>query len=458
MTDRQPVTAWEAAIAILRRLREAGHVAYLAGGCVRDALLGLEPTDYDVATDATPDVVRRLFRRSRYVGEAFGVVLVRLGRQEVEVATFRTESGYHDGRHPDHVAFSDARHDASRRDFTINGLFADPLEGRGTDGDKPSAIREEGGAFALAHGHPLIASSRVIDYVDGLPDLRAGVVRAIGDADARFAEDYLRMLRAARFAARLGFEVEAATAAAVRRRAKDLGRISRERIGMEVVAMMRPPVTPARVGEARARAVELMQALGLDGVVLKEERRDRPTATLRALAADAGLGAAMAAWVLDRYADPASPGDVERFVAADGAGRVERWRAALCLSNGERDDVRGVLSLVARALGWGLLGVAGRKRLLAEPRWGEARKVLDALPGEAAAGRVAALEAEAAPLVAEGVAPAPLIDGSDLIAAGLRPGPAFGRWLEGVYDAQLEGRVTTREEALAWVAAESRGE
>lgn len=430
-----------AAMGVLRALRCAGHVAYLAGGCVRDALLGLEPKDYDVATDAPPQEVRRLFRRSKLVGEAFGVVLVRVGEDEVEVATFRSESGYSDKRRPDHVEFgvgeAGAERDARRRDFTINGLFGDP--------DDPGA-------------RPM----RVIDYVGGVADLEARVIRAIGDPDARFAEDYLRMLRAARFAARLGFEVEAKTAAAIRPLAKYLGQISRERIGIEVAAMLRPPVPPGKVGEVRGRAVELMSALRLDGAVLNEDhregRRGVATATVRGLPAEVVHGTALAGWMIDRYAGGGEDlAGAARFVAGDAPRLVDRWRGALALSNDDRDVLRQVLQLVARAAAWRDSPIAGRKRLLAEPLWPEGRRVLHAMPGGATA--AAGIDGEVAELAqGGGVSPVPLVTGDDLVAAGLQPGPAFGRWLEGVYDEQLEGRVVTREQALRWVRAQATRE
>ena len=179
MMDQTADTARAAAVRIIGELRRAGHTALLAGGCVRDALLGVEPKDYDVATDARPEAVRALFKRSRYVGEAFGVVLVSVKGVEVEVATFRSEWGYQDGRRPGEVAFTDAEHDAQRRDFTVNGLFADPLD----DKLNPVPVGTTGG-------------DRVIDYVGGLEDLKAKRLRAIGDPDERFREDYLRMLKA----------------------------------------------------------------------------------------------------------------------------------------------------------------------------------------------------------------------------------------------------------------------
>src|SRR3954463_13068290 len=202
--------------AVLRRLRQSGHEAYFAGGCVRDLLLGLEPKDWDVATNAPPARVRELFTKTEAVGAAFGVILVRHGRSVVEVATFRSEGNYLDGRRPSEVRFTSAQEDAQRRDFTINGLFLDPLE-----------------------------QDRVIDFVGGQEDLAARRLRAIGDAEARFGEDHLRLLRAVRFAARFGLEIAPLTAAAMESRGPLLKGISPERIAEELRMMLCPPTRSA---------------------------------------------------------------------------------------------------------------------------------------------------------------------------------------------------------------------
>ncbi len=202
--------------AVLRRLRINGHEAYFAGGCVRDLLLGLEPKDYDVATDAPPARVRELFSKTEAVGSAFGVILVRHGRSVIEVATFRSDGSYLDGRRPSEVRFTTAQEDAQRRDFTINGLFLDPLDG-----------------------------DRVIDYVGGQEDLAARRLRAIGDPSARFAEDHLRLMRAVRFAARFGLEIAPATAMAIEQRAALLKGISPERIAIELREMLCPATRSA---------------------------------------------------------------------------------------------------------------------------------------------------------------------------------------------------------------------
>ena len=205
MTNRQ------AAIKIIKQLHRNGFQALMAGGCVRDMLLGRRAKDWDVATDAQPKDVMRLFKRTLKVGAKFGVVIVLIDQTQVEVATFRTETGYADGRHPRSVQFSSASEDASRREFTINGMFYDPLQ------------------------------KEVIDYVDGQADIKARVVRTIGKPDERFGEDYLRMLRAVRFSTELGFEIEPATWRAIRRNAADVARISGERISMELEGILAGP-------------------------------------------------------------------------------------------------------------------------------------------------------------------------------------------------------------------------
>lgn len=465
-----------AAVGIIQRLRAAGHVAYLAGGCVRDRLLGLEPKDHDVATDAPPQTIKRLFRGARAVGEAFGVVLVPLavGRQRVwvEVATFREDLGYSDGRRPDAVTFTDAEHDARRRDFTINGLFEDPL----VEGPAAGSGGESG---------------RIVDYVGGVADLRAGLIRAIGDAAQRFGEDYLRMLRAARFAARLDFGIERRTAAAIRAHAGKLRSIARERVGQEIAWMLEGPNAD--------HALRLVQSLGLDACVLNEDHQAVNLRVVRAaareLSAPTAIVAAstvgtcttspvpplLAAWMIDRHVGPAlhvkrqgSEGPVEGHDANDvlpsllhavAGTPVTRWRKALCLNNDHTDAIRGSLKLGVDLLHWPLLSLAKRKRLLADRHWPTAWSLAAAMArgwsrsrraGLADAGRAMArlvgeIQVVAPTLIVEGIAPAPLVTGDDLIALGAQPGPAFARLLEEAYDAQLEGRLRSRERALIWL-------
>ena len=244
---------FEAAVRIVQALRAAGYEAYLAGGCVRDLLLGREPADYDVATSATPEVVLEMFPRTFAVGAHFGVVLVAPEEEDAgfvtEVATFRSDLSYSDGRHPDGVRYTKTvEEDVERRDFTINGLLLDPLHG--------------GRALGEPIGDPKSLRPAVLDYVGGLPDLDAGVVRAIGRAEQRFEEDHLRMLRGVRFAARFGFELEEETKRAIRSLASRIQAVSRERARDELTKMLTE-------GHAR-RAFELLDETGLLNEVLPE--------------------------------------------------------------------------------------------------------------------------------------------------------------------------------------------
>lgn len=427
----------DAAVAIVRTLRDAGHVAYLAGGCVRDDVMGVPPKDYDVATDAKPERVKSLFPKARYVGEAFGVVLVRVKGHSVEVATFRREWGYTDGRRPDKVEFTDAEEDARRRDFTINGLFEDPLRDGGEADAREAAI---------------------IDYVGGREDIRNRVVRAIGDPEARFSEDYLRLLRAVRFAARLGFTIEERTAKAIRARADKLAAISRERIGVEIGSMLSPP----RKASQRAESARLMQELRLDAPALTEEHRAAPLPTLASLRDEATYPAALTAWMIDRFVTlPTEPDGTRRaigeFTEHESETVIARWREAICLSNDVRDAVQHAFDSLAMMMDWPTLDTARRKRLMATRGWNDAVDLLNAL---ARHDRLVALahdiNHDAAGLGAHTVRPDPFVTGDDLIALGQRPGPAFKHVLDEAYDRQLDGTLATREAALAWLRDRAR--
>jgi poly(A) polymerase len=404
VSAREPLPPREAASRIAATLSKAGFVAYFAGGCVRDRVLGIEPADYDVATDATPEQVAGVFPSARGVGEAFGVMLVRMGGRTIEVATFRSEGGYVDGRRPTEVRFTDAQEDAQRRDFTINGLFEDP------------------------------ATGTVIDFVDGRADIAARRLRAIGDPDARFREDRLRTLRAARFAARFALAVDPATADAARRYAPDLAGVSRERVGQELRKMLVHP--------ARAKGLALVEQWSLDAPALAEQHSEGALARVSALAPAATFAESLAAWRLDRLArtDAPAPGD---------------WTSALVLSNREASDMSETVALVEwiRAE-WNGAPKSARKRRAARPTFMAAtaiRHAEDAAHAAEISRAVSALEAEDG-----GLAPAPLVSGDDLIAAGMAAGPQFKALLDQAYDRQLEGAVTSREEALAAVIREIR--
>jgi poly(A) polymerase len=383
---------------VARKLREAGHRALFAGGCVRDSILGHEAADFDVATSAIPAEIRQIFPRAMGVGESFGVMLVRHGGRSIEVATFRADGVYVDGRRPDAVRFSDDHEDAARRDFTINGLFEDPETGE------------------------------IIDHVGGRADLAAGILRAIGSADDRLHEDRLRALRAARFAARFALTIDPGTEAAVRRIAHDLTGVSRERIGNEVRRMLLHP--------SRARAVDLIESLGLAPSVLGESAPAGDHALLRALPVAAGFAESLAAWMLGRLASDTSP------------ARQRRWREALILSNDESALLAAILSLRPRITGTWVGGDrAVRKRLAAAPGFAGAMAILRAEHHPV----VVTVDADLPALRAEGIQPAPMVTGDDLVAMGMSPGPAFRPMLDRAYDLQLNGGFSDRDAALAVV-------
>jgi len=432
----QPTAARKFAVDVVRRLREAGFQSLWAGGCVRDQLLGLTPKDYDVATNATPNQVRELFghRKTLAIGAAFGVISV-MGPKaagHIEVATFRRDASYSDGRHPDSVAFSTPEEDAQRRDFTINGLFFDPLE------------------------------NRVIDYVGGQEDLGRKIVRAIGDPRHRFGEDKLRMLRAVRFTATFGFALDEATLHAIRTQADDLVVVSAERIAAEMRRML--------AHANRAMAVALLDQANLLSIVLPEaatiERNDQETLTgpslrswprtlqiLRALRTE-DFTAALA--LLVREMSPIHPDvpPVASQARETAPQRVieavaDRWRLA-------NDERLGALRLLAgektfrdaQAVPWPQL-----QRLLitadVERRLAYTEAIVSVLEGNTESVDYCR---ERLRLPPEQLNPPPLVTGNDLKASGLKPGPEFKSLLESIRDAQLEERISTKEEAIALAA------
>ncbi len=416
MSERAPLPLRDAACEVAKRLRRAGHEAFFAGGCVRDEILGIEPADYDIATDATPARIREVFPGGRDVGEAFGVMLVRQGGHTFEVATFRKDGPYLDGRRPSAVEFSTAKEDAARRDFTINGIFLRPETGE------------------------------IIDYFEGQRDIAAGVVRAIGDPHSRIREDRLRMLRAVRFAARFAFTIDPATAAAIRSHATELLGVSPERIGEEVRKMLAHP--------ERARAARLVEELALDGAVfgaVRDSARPAESPRLAALPPGATWTAALAAWAIDRRAEGSRA--FAPVSEVDAGAIVDGLRSALVLSNRESDAIGGILVSRGRIVASFDAGsVAARTRLCAAPGFDDALLILSSERPEDAA----RWSAEARRLLPTRALPRPLVDGSDLIAAGLRPGPRFQDLLDAALDAQLEGRFDGKPSALAWILERAR--
>ncbi len=453
LTTRQ----FDAALQIIAELRAAGHEAYLAGGCVRDLLLGREPHDYDVATSATPDVVLNLFPRTFAVGAHFGVVLVAAcggadaacatdeasQRVVTEVATFRSDGAYSDGRHPDAVRYTlSAEEDVRRRDFTINGLLLDPLQ-----------LREQ--FSALRKG--------LIDHVNGLADLDAGILRAIGQPAERFEEDHLRMLRAVRFAARFGFQIEAGTAAAIKRLASKTKAVSRERVRDELTKMLTE-------GHAR-RAFELLDATGLLVEVLPEVARMKGVAqppqfhpegdvwehTLRLLAQlEAGCPLPLA-WgaLLHDVGKPATFRRAER-IRFDGHVEVGVAIAAEIFRRFRfsNDESRHTLALIENHMRF---ADAPRMKASALKRFFRLEEFprhlalhrMDCLAGSGNLDHWNFVRERFESMPEEAVRPSPLVTGRELIAAGYIPGAAFRPMLRVVEDAQLEGAITTPAEALA---------
>jgi poly(A) polymerase len=409
-----PQAQREFATEVVRKLRDAGHVALWAGGCVRDLLLGKSPEDYDVATDAKPDQVRQLFghRRTRAVGASFGVILVHgPNRQagDVEVATFRTEGPYRDGRRPESVSFCTPEEDAQRRDFTINGMFYDPL------------------------------TQQVLDFVDGRRDLEAKVVRAIGDPRARFTEDKLRMLRAVRFTATLGFELDPATADAIRDLAPEMLVVSQERIAQELKRML--------VHRSRRRGVELIREVGLLDVILPEAS---------AVAASDHWPTTLA--MLDLLRDPSfelSAAALLYAVSPEKPNVVRGVCRRLKLSNDETDHITRLVSERIMLHDAAKLPQCRLKRFWtsAHPR---ERDFIEINRAEATAtgGSLAAVEfcerfLNETPI--EQINPPPLVTGDDLIRRGFRPGPQFKDLLDQVRDAQLDDTISTADQAWALI-------
>ena len=428
-------TQRQLAESIIHRLREAGHEALLAGGCVRDLLLARPPKDYDVATGARPDEVLALYPKALTVGVAFGVVVVVEGTVQVEVATFRAEHGYADGRRPDAVRFTDAREDARRRDFTINAMFLDPAEGK------------------------------VTDYVGGREDLQARLIRAVGDPRHRFAEDHLRMLRAVRFAAELGFVIEAATAEAVRELAPRVASVSGERVREELARIL----TAAPAG--RRRGLELACELGLLAVLLPEVEHLRGEPQPPAVHPEGDvfrhtlLGLAhlreptfelALAMLLHDVGKPSTARMREGRVTFYHHQRVgEDTARAVCgrlrMSNSQTRRVTWLVARHMMLMNFDEMREATLKRLFAEEGFEELAELwrADCLASGGLAEGYEALMARYRAMSAEEVRPAPLVTGHDLIAMGLAPGPRFADILRQVYDAQLEGRAGTKDEALA---------
>jgi poly(A) polymerase len=462
-------TTKQYAISIVRALRESGHQAYLCGGCVRDLLLGQEPADYDVTTDAIPDQVMRIFPETYAVGAQFGVVLVPIPRgadpadentaamitnataadnrnpvsakaNVVEVATFRSDVSYSDGRHPDEVRFSkDPREDVERRDFTINGLLMDPVSGE------------------------------VLDFVEGRKDLEARIVRAIGDPERRFAEDKLRMLRAVRFAARFGYAIDPRTFRAIQELAPKIHQVSHERVRDELSKMLTE-------GHARQAFLlldesDLLQEVlpeisAMKGVEQPPQYHPEGDVFVHTLLLLENLPhpcPATLAWgaLLHDVGKPPTFRVAPDRIRFDGHVEVgvkmaEEICRRLRFSN---DDTEQILALVNHHMRFGqitLMKESTLKKFLRMPKF-EEHLDLHRMDCQASHGDLSSYgfaKGKLASIPPEKMRPAPLVTGNDLIAAGYAPGPRFKEILSAVEDGQLEGRLQTKEAAMELIAKE----
>ena len=430
-----------AALSIVERLRAKGFEALYAGGCVRDRLLGLTPHDYDVATNARPEQVEALFPRTVPVGVQFGVIIVLEQGAEIQVATFRGDGAYHDGRHPESVRYTDAEGDSRRRDFTVNGLFFDPIE------------------------------ERILDFVEGRRDLESRLLRAIGNPSERFAEDKLRLLRAVRFATTLGFEIDPDTWREILVWSPEIHAVSAERIREELVKILMSP--------NRLRGFDLLDESGLLRQVLPEMEAlkgcDQPPEfhpegdvfvhtrlMLSMLAPDASLPLVLSVLFHD-IGKPATRVVDEtgriRFNGHEGvsAGMTLRLLQRLRFPNEVIDAVIPAVRLHMSFKDVPNMRVATLKRMMARPTFEEELELhrVDCLASHGMLDNHAMLIAKREEFGRAPLIPEPLITGHDLIALGMKPGPEFAEILQAVQTRQLEGSLTSREEAIEWVVSQT---
>ena len=448
------------AISITRTLRDHGYQAYLVGGCVRDLLLGREPADYDVATDATPEQVMRIFPQTYAVGAQFGVVLVPVAEtptvpsvssvvvqadvdhraRTVEVATFRSDMGYSDGRHPDEVRFSkDPQLDVQRRDFTINGLLLDPIK------------------------------NEVLDFVSGRKDLEAGIIRTIGDPDRRFAEDKLRMLRAVRFAARLGYAIEAQTLASIQKLAPQIHQVSRERVRDELTKMLVE-------GHAR-QAFLLLDETGLLHEVLPEIESMKGVEQPPQFHPEGDVFV-HTLLLLDRLPHPC-PATLAWGALLHDVGKPPTFRVApdrirfdghvdvgvkmaeeichrLRFSSRDTDQILALVKNHMRFAHAMQMSESTFKKFVRMPRF-EEHLELHRIDCESSHGDLTTYRftrEKIASMSPQAMRPQPLVTGDDLIAAGYVPGPRFKEILGAVEDRQLEGALHSGDEAMEFVRKE----
>ena len=434
-SEVQPVR--KAAQHIAHRLKTAGYEALFAGGCVRDALLKVAPSDYDIATSATPEEILKLFPGSDEVGAHFGVILVRESGHNFEIATFRSDGTYLDGRRPETVIFTDAENDARRRDFTINGLFEDPFTGE------------------------------IVDYVGGVNDLKAGILRAIGTPHERFTEDALRLIRAVRFASRTGFEIAPSTWSAVCKHAALLGRVSPERIRDEFDKII--------TDRSRRRGLELLVTGGLMQFIIPEFLKLKGceqspqfhpegdvyvhTLLMTELLDDcASLELVLSVLLHDIAKPPTFTVDETGRIRNNGHDRIGAEMSAVILrrlrySNQVIEDVCSMVGNHMNFMNVQMMRPAKLKRFMARTTYQEELELhrVDCTSSHGMLDNIEFLHSKSEEFASEPLIPPPLLTGRDLISLGLSPGPRFGEILHHLQTEHLEGRITDRSSALAEV-------
>lgn len=428
------------ALSIAKRLKDKGHLAYFAGGCVRDYLMRQPPDDFDIATEATPDVVEKLFPKTVAVGKQFGVILVVEGGRSFEVATFRQEGDYRDGRHPSHVSFTVPEEDAKRRDFTVNGLFYDPFK------------------------------QKVIDFVGGEADIRSRVIRSIGDPNRRFDEDKLRMLRAIRFASSLGFGIDTKTWEALKHRVAEIRLVSPERIRDEIVKTLTRP--------GADRGLELLSDSGLLKEVLPEieamkgvaqppefhpegdvfihtrmllEKLDKPSEILALAALFHDVGKPPTYAIRD--------GRIKFYEHAPiGAQMTEVIMKRLRFSNEETEAVCACVENHMKFADVQKMREGKLKRFVTRQTFDTELELhrIDCLSSHGKLDNYHFLKEKLKAYAHEDLKPKAFVNGHDLMSLGMKAGPAMKPLLEELYEMQLEGRIRSREEALK-IAQEKMG-
>jgi len=433
-----PASSRKIAIEIVQRLQQVGFAAFWVGGCVRDFLLGREPQDYDIATNAHPEQIEKLFKRTLAVGRKFGVMIVVEGKRHFQVATFRAEGDYRDGRRPEKVVFSNAQADAQRRDFTVNGLFFDPI------------------------------AEKLHDWVGGEHDLRAKIIRTIGVPEERFAEDHLRLLRAVRFAAQLGFEIEPETFAAVKRLAPKIELISAERIRDELIKLFFPP--HAGRGLVLLRDSRLLPGVlpELVATILCRQSPDyHPEGTvfehIRLMLEKMPAGASPSLpWAVILH-DIAKPATAERDAATGvihfyghekvGAALAERILRRLRFPKKQIEDIVACVRNHMQFKDVKQMRTATLRRLLLRRTFRLELELhrLDCLGSHGDLDHYEFLLAEAEKLKRKPAIRPPLLRGKDLIKLGMKPGPAMGALLEEIREKQLADELKTPRAARAWL-------